>query len=301
MTIRPTQITPLNDLPLLQETGALAAALGLECYAVGGCVRDWYMGRTSADIDFLLSGDTAPVAEGLVNKYGGTLNRFDRFFTTRVFLKGGRRVDLARFRKEIYPAPAALPQVSAAGSVVEDLKRRDFSVNAVAVAILPDSFGTAVDPFNGLADVKNRRVCVLHPDSFNDDPTRLFRAARFAGRFDWQLEEETEELAKKCVKEGVPALLSRERLRNELFKILEEKDPSAAFVVLRGLDACRFFSREFIWPSEAVELEGAMPRLAAIASAMGRCGAPFLESLKLPGKTIASIKRTVSGTYGKNL
>jgi tRNA nucleotidyltransferase (CCA-adding enzyme) len=295
------KITPLNDLPLLQETGALAAALGLECYAVGGCVRDWSMGLPSADIDFLLGGDTAPVAEGLVKKYGGTFNRFDRFFTTRVFLEGGRRVDLARFRKELYPRPAALPEVSAAGTAVEDLKRRDFSVNAVAVAILPDSFGSAVDPFGGLEDVKSRRVCVLHPVSFADDPTRLFRAARFAGRFDWQLEEETEELAKKCVKESVPALLSRERLRNELFKILEEKDPSAAFVILRGLDACRFLSREFIWPPGAAELAGAMPRLAAIAAAMGRDGAPFLESLKLPGKTVASIKRTVSGTYGKNL
>ncbi len=295
------QITPLNDLPLLHETGALSAALGLECYAVGGCVRDWSMGLPSADIDFLLGGDTALVAEGLVKKYGGTYTRFDKFLTTRVFLEGGRRVDLARFRKELYPNPAALPEVSAADSAAEDLKRRDFSVNAVAMAILPGSFGSAVDPFGGLEDVTGRRVRVLHPGSFTDDPTRLFRAARFAGRFDWQLEEETEELAKKCVKAGVPAMLSRERLRNELFKLLEEKNPSKAFVILRGLDACRFFSREFVWPQEAAALAGALPRLAAISSAMGRDGAPFLESLKLPGKTVASIKRTVSGTYGKNL
>ena len=294
-------ITPLNDLPLIKKTGALAAASGLEIYAVGGCVRDWSMGRVSADIDFLLSGDAAPVAEGLVKEYGGVFTRFDKFLTTRVFLEGGRRVDLARFRKETYPKPAALPEVSPAGSIQEDLKRRDFSVNAMAVAVLPDSFGSVTDPFGGLAAVKAGRLRVLHAASFIDDPTRLFRAARFAGRFDWQLEEETGELAGKCVKEAAPALLSRERLRNELFKLLEETDPSAAFTILRNLDAYRFFSKEFVWPAGAAGLSGALPRLSAIAAAMGRAAVPFLESLKLPNKTIAAIKRTVSGTYGKNL
>ena len=294
-------INPLNDLPLIKEMGTLASALGLESYAVGGCVRDWSIGRAGADIDFLLSGDASPVAEGLVKQHGGSFTRFGKFLTIRVFLENGRRVDLAQFRRETYAAPASLPDVSAAGSVQEDLKRRDFSVNAMAVAILPDSFGSVADPFGGLADIKARRIRVLHADSFTDDPTRLFRAARFAGRFDWQLEEETEELADKCVKEAMPALLSRERLRNELFKLLEEKDPTEAFTILRNLDAYRFFSKEFIWPSGAAGLAGAMPRLAAIAAAMGRAGAPFLESLKLPGKTVAAIKRTVSGTYGKNL
>ena len=294
------QITPLNDLPLIRETGALAAARGLECYAVGGCVRDWSMGLPSADMDFLFSGDASPVAEGLVKAHGGSFTRFERFLTIRVFLESGRRVDLARFRKESYPAPAALPEVSEAVTAGEDLGRRDFSANAMAAAVLPDRFGSALDPFGGLKDIRERRLRVLHAESFTDDPTRLFRAARFAGRFGWQMDRETNELARKCVKAGVPSLLSRERLRNELFKILEEKDPGPAFAVLRGLDAFRFFSRDFVWPAGEVPA-GAIPRLAAIAAAMGRSGAPFLESLKLPGKTIASIKRTVSGTYGKNL
>ena len=125
-------ITPLNDLPLIKEMGALASALGLESYAVGGCVRDWSMGRAGADIDFLLSGDASPVAEGLVKQHGGSFTRFGKFLTIRVFLENGRRVDLAQFRRETYAAPAALPDVSAAGSVQEDLKRRDFSVNAMA-------------------------------------------------------------------------------------------------------------------------------------------------------------------------
>ncbi|MFA6433871.1 MAG: hypothetical protein WCW52_04175 [Elusimicrobiales bacterium] len=295
------KIRPLNDLPLIEETGALAAAFGLECYAVGGCVRDWSMGRASADIDFLLSGDTVPVAEGLVEKHGGAFTRFDKFLTTRVFLKNGRRVDLARFRRETYGKPAALPEVSSAGSVEEDLKRRDFSVNALALPVSPDGAGPVVDPFGGLADIKARRIRILHAASFIDDPTRLFRAARFAGRFDWQFEEETEELAGKCVKEALPALLSRERIRNEFFKFLEEKDPTEAFTILRNLDAYRFLSKEFIWPPNAAGLAGTMPRLAAVAASMGRAGAPFLESLKLPGKTIAAIKRTVAGAYGKNL
>jgi tRNA nucleotidyltransferase (CCA-adding enzyme) len=295
------KIVPLNDLPFLKEIGALAAGLGLESYAVGGCVRDWHMGAPSADIDFLLSGNAVPLAEALVKKYGGSYTKFDRFLTVRVFLAGGRRVDLARFRKETYPKPAALPEVSPADSVEEDLKRRDFTMNAMAVAVLPDSFGSVSDPFQGLDAIRSRRVRALYPSCFIDDPTRLFRAARFAGRFDWQLDNETEELAFKSIKDNLPALLSRERLRNELFKLLEEKDPSAAFTILRNMDAYRFISKEFIWPDNAIELAGALPRLSAIAAAMGRAGAPFLESLKLPGKTIASIKRTVSGTYGRNL
>ena len=295
------KIIPLNDLPFLKEIGALAASLGVRIYAVGGCVRDWQMGVRSSDIDFLLDGDAAPLAGALVNKYGGSFTRFDKFLTARAFLADGRRVDLARFRKEIYPGPAALPEVSPAASAAEDLQRRDFSMNAMAVAVLPDSFGLLEDPFGGLSAIKDRRVRVLHPASFTDDPTRIFRAARFAGRFGWELDEDTAALALKCVREDGPALLSRERVRNEFFKLLEERDPAAAFSLLRKMDACRFFSRDFVWPEGAAELSGAMPRLSAVAAAMGRSAEPFLENLRLPNKTVASIKRTVASVYGKHL
>lgn len=291
----------MNDNALIRETGALAAAAGTEIYAVGGCVRDWALGRASADLDFLLGAPGAGLAEALVARYGGTFTRFDKFLTVRVFLQNGRRVDLARFRKETYAEPAALPAVEPAASVAEDLRRRDFSVNAVALAILPDSFGSAVDPFGGLRDAHEGRVRALHHESFRDDPTRIFRAARFAGRFGWEIDKETRTWMKEAVKENIPALLSRERLRNELLKLLEEKDPSPAFTALGRLGALRFFHREFRWPDGVAAVGGAMPRLAAIAAAMGRDGAPFLESLKLPNKTIAGIKSAAASRFKKHI
>jgi len=295
------QIEPLNDLALIKEIGALAAAHKIEIYAVGGCVRDWALGRPAADLDFLLSSAGTPVADALVEKHGGTFTRFDKFLTTRVFLENGRRVDFARFRKELYAGPAVLPAVEPAVSADEDLKRRDFSVNALALAVLPGRFGEVLDPFGGLGDIKRGCIRALHHASFNDDPTRIFRAARFAGRFDWSLEGETWEWIKKCVKENTPALLSRERLRNELLKLLEEKNPNSAFAVLRNLDAIRFFHRAFIWPDAASSVNGPMTRLAAIAAAMGRDGASFLESLKLPNKTIAGIKSAAASRFRKHI
>lgn len=294
-------IEPLNDAALIREIGALAAAGGTEIYAVGGCVRDWALGRPSADLDFLLGASGAPLAEALVAKYGGTFTRFDKFLTVRVFLAGGRRVDLARFRKETYAAPAALPTVEPAASAAEDLRRRDFSVNALAMAVLPDSFGEVTDPFGGLRDAQEGRVRVLHHESFRDDPTRIFRAARFAGRFGWEIEKETRAWIKEAIKENVPALLSRERLRNELLKLLEEKDPTPAFALLARVDALRCFHREFVWPENAAPAVGAMPRLAAIAAAMGRDAVSFLESLKLPNKTIAGIKSDAASRFRKHI
>lgn len=294
-------IEPLNDTGLIREIGSLAASAGTEIYSVGGCVRDWALGRESADLDFLLGAPGAGLAEALVAKYGGTFTKFDKFLTVRVFLKNGRRVDLARFRKETYAEPAALPTVEPAASVAEDLRRRDFSVNALALAVLPDSFGEAVDPFGGLKDAREGRVRALHHESFRDDPTRIFRAARFAGRFSWELDKETKTWMKEAIKDNIPALLSRERLRNELLKLLEEKDPAPAFTTLGRLDALRFFHREFLWPDGASAVGGAMPRLAAIAAAMGRDGASFLEGLKLPNKTVAGIKSAAASRFKKHI
>ncbi|MBI4801824.1 MAG: CCA tRNA nucleotidyltransferase [Elusimicrobia bacterium] len=295
------QLEPLNDLALIRELGAAASDGKAEIYAVGGCVRDWALGRPAADLDFLLSSAPTPVAQALVGKYGGVFTRFDKFLTVRVFLENGRRVDFARFRKESYPGPAVLPVVEPALSVAEDLGRRDFSVNALALAVLPARFGEVIDPFGGLDDIRRGCVRALHHLSFHDDPTRIFRAARFAGRFGWEIDKETRVWIKESVKEDLPALLSRERLRNELLHLLEEKNPDPAFAVLAKLDALRFFHRDFIWPATASPVAGAMPRLAAIAAAMGRDGVSFLESLKLPNKTVAGIKSAAASRFKKHI
>jgi len=283
------QLSPLNDLPLLEKAAALASAHGLELYAVGGCARDWMLGRESADIDFLLSGAPAPVVEGLEKEYGGRHVKFSPFLTVRYFSAEGRRLDFARFRKETYLKPAALPTVGEAASAAEDLKRRDFACNAMAVRLDgPGAFGL-LDPYGGLADIKAGLVRVLHEKSFEDDPTRLFRAARFAGRFGWRLETGTLELASAAVKAGLPGLLSRERLRNEFLKILEEKEPRPALELLRGLGALSFIHPGLDFSGEALKGSGSRVRLAGIARRMGGKGGEFLSGLNLSRRETAEL------------
>lgn len=283
------ELQPLNDLPLLQKAAGLADEAGLELYAVGGCARDWALGRTSADIDFLLSGDAAPVVDGMEKAYGGSRQKFSPFLTVRFFDAAGRRLDFARFRKEIYAKPAALPTVSEAASAQEDLKRRDFACNAMAVRLNGHAPFALLDPYGGMDDIKAGLVRVLHAKSFEDDPTRVYRAARFAGRFGWRLEPGTLELARAAVRGGFPALLSRERLRNELVKILNEADPLPALELLKELGALTAIHPAFAFDATVAAQQGAPARLAAIAALMGPAGEEFAAGLRLSKKETAGL------------
>jgi len=287
-------LKPLNDLPLLADAAALADAAGLELYAVGGCARDWALGRASADIDFLVGGDAAPLIEGLEKKYGGTHQKFKPFLTVRFFSAEGRRLDFARFRKETYLKPAALPTVSEAPSAAEDLKRRDFAANAMAVRLNGPRPFELLDPYKGMEDVKAGLVRVLHEKSFEDDPTRIYRAARFAGRFGWTVEKGTLALALAAVKTGLPGLLSRERLRNELVKLLSEEDPLPALELLKELGALAFIHPAFAFGPSLLAIPPGRGRLAGAAALMGPAGADFLAGLKLSKKESAELAALAS-------
>ena len=224
-----------------------------------------------------------PVAnpqEGVPPRQASVTN-FERFLTTRLFLADGRRLDFAVFRKESYSKPAALPSVSRAASAAEDLKRRDFACNALAVSLLPGPcFGELLDPCGGSDDINKGVLRVLHERSFLDDPTRLYRAARFAGRFSWKLETKTYRLAVEAVKTEIPSLLSRERLRNELLKLLSEKNPLPAFELLKELDALKFLHKKFVFGSEVLAASGPVARFSVIVRLMGGAGGEFMKSLK---------------------
>jgi len=283
------KLSPLNDLPLLEKAAALAAADGFEIYAVGGCARDWVMGRVGADIDFLVSGDAITVVEALAREYGGKYQKFGPFQTVRYFPAAGGRLDFARFRKETYARPAALPATAPAASVQEDLGRRDFACNAMAVRLDGPAAFELVDPYGGLEDIKAGTLRVLHPKSFEDDPTRLYRAARFAGRFSWRLEDKTAALAAAAVAGALPGLLSRERLRNELVKILAENDPLPALTLLRAMGALNFIHPAFAFSGEALAGETSLLRLAGIARLMSTAGREFLAGLKLSRRETAEL------------
>ncbi len=203
------------------------AAAGADAYLVGGAVRDLLLGPTlasaggHADLDVVVEGDIGEVAAAL----GGELREHDRFATATV-RAGELTVDLATARAERYPRPGALPEVRPA-PLVEDLARRDFTVNAIAVPLAgpPDP----IDPHGGVDDLRAGLLRVLHAGSFADDPTRTLRAARYAARFGFELEGETAGL----LREADLGTVSGERALAELRRIAAEPDPGPAFALVR--------------------------------------------------------------------
>ncbi len=208
----------------------LLAAVGVEfepsLWLVGGAVRDLLLGRASLDVDLMLTGSPEPVADAL----GAGLTRHPEYLTATA---GG--YDLAHPRREIYPRPGALPQVEAAETAEEDLVRRDFSVNAVALGLTGSDRGRLVAVDGALADLEARQLRVLHDRSFIDDPTRLLRLARYAARLDFSVEAHTLDLVRAALAGGALATVSGERIGNELRKLASEADPVRAFIALREL------------------------------------------------------------------
>jgi tRNA nucleotidyltransferase (CCA-adding enzyme) len=228
--------------PLIQR----AQKTQLPIYLVGGCVRDLLLGHVSLDIDIVVEELAAPLAKSAAALYKAKLVSHPQFFTHTLQLPDGRHIDIATARKEKYPEQAALPVVETA-SLQEDLYRRDFSINAIAISLNANDFGHIWDPFGGTNDLTQKRIRVLHSESFNDDPTRIFRAARFAGRFGYDLDWRTREWMLQCIASQTPSRLSGARLREELIPLLMEKDPRPAFRLLGEWGALGFLVPNLKW------------------------------------------------------
>lgn len=210
--------------PLLERLSDLPGV-----YVVGGAVRDLLLGGQPVDLDLVVEGDAGDVAKRL----GGTAIVHDRFGTSTVRVDGFT-YDVARARTETYAHPGALPDVSPA-AIEEDLSRRDFTVNAIASAL----DGRVVSFPGALEDLDARQLRVLHDQSFEDDPTRLLRLARYANRLGFTIEPHTLELVDAALREGALATVSGPRVGAELRLLLGEADPVAGLEALRklGLDA----------------------------------------------------------------
>jgi tRNA nucleotidyltransferase (CCA-adding enzyme) len=220
----------LAGLERLRRVLDAVAAVGGDVYLVGGTVRDILLGEPGFDVDLAVESDGVRYAEALARKLGGRVRSHDAFGTAVVEYGDGERVDVVTARRERYEAPAALPVVEP-GSIEDDLARRDFALNAMAVALAGDEAGRLVDPFDGRGDLERRTIRVLHDGSFVDDPTRIFRAVRYESRYGFRLEERTEELAREAIVAGVVERLTPARLRDELVLLLDE--PSAAASIRR--------------------------------------------------------------------
>ncbi|MBI1992180.1 MAG: CCA tRNA nucleotidyltransferase [Candidatus Omnitrophica bacterium] len=219
--------------PLLKAIGRLATQHGAQAYAVGGCVRDWLLGivKATTDVDVTVEGNGIEVARAGADALGGTIEVHQQFGTATVLLhrapgRGRIRVDFASCRRETYARPAAYPRVSA-GTLEEDLFRRDFTINAMALVLAPGRFGALIDPFGGARDLRMRRLHILHDRSFLDDPSRILRGIRFAQRFGFSWERATRRAMQAAVSAGALGWLNAGRLHKELDRILDEPDPRA--------------------------------------------------------------------------
>lgn len=230
---------------LLGEISELARANGYQIYLVGGVVRDLLFERGFADqdLDFLVNRQGQEFAEIVARRIGGSLQKFDRFLTAKISSLSGydsiTEIDIASARQEHYEQPGALPTVSPATDITDDLKRRDFTINSMALELeafldwtssascdLKRLEQCVLDPFGGLTDLANRSIRILHDRSFIDDPTRCFRAYRYEQRIKGTIESHTRSLIANAINGGALKTISLNRQCNELMKILNEDQAS---------------------------------------------------------------------------
>lgn len=261
----------LADLPFLGRIFRVASALSEDyagVYLVGGFVRDLLLGRPNADVDIAVEGRGIEFARRLAREFGGRLRAHEKFQTAVVLLPPEVRrevpswllpahepfhIDVATTRTEFYDYPAALPRVEHA-SIRQDLFRRDFTVNAMAVSLKGEDFGSVYDFFGGLRDLELRIIRVLHNLSFIEDPTRIFRAIRYESRYGFRMDEHTRGLARGCVEMRLVGDLSSARLRDELIAILSERDVGWSLTRLHELGVARQVHPKLATGERTVEL-----------------------------------------------
>jgi tRNA nucleotidyltransferase (CCA-adding enzyme) len=232
------RLTP-RIMDILKELGNAADDLGFNAYAVGGFVRDLWLRRDNFDIDVVIEGDGIAFARHLEKAIGAHVRPHEKFGTAVLVYPDGFKVDIATARTEYYEYPGALPVVE--GSTLKlDLYRRDFTINTLAVKLNPRGFGTLIDFFGAIRDLKERVIRVIQNLSFVEDPTRIFRAVRFEKRFDFSIGKQTEKLIKNAVKLNVFDRLAGARLLSELDLIFDEEDPYAIIERLASFDLLRF-------------------------------------------------------------
>jgi len=257
-----------NILALLRTIGQKAEQKNFAAFVVGGYVRDVILKRKNFDLDIVVEADAVPLAQEFSREFGGSLIVYKQFMTATVVLPDGLltfaqprknipeskgrdtdyhnlvkqksvRVDFVTARKEFYPHPGALPVVRA-GSIHDDLFRRDFTINAMAVSIHPRTFGQLRDDFGGYQDLQDKKIRILHPQSFRDDPTRILRAVRFEQRSHFRIEKHSLSMLKLALKNDAVSLVKPPRYFDEFKKILSEEHPQKFLRRLWKLGALGF-------------------------------------------------------------
>lgn len=207
---------------ILKEIEKVASKRLENCYLVGGIIRDLLLGIKNYDIDIVVEGDAISFGMELAKLLEvEKLIKHETFRTCVLLLKNGLNIDIASSRIEYYEYPTSLPNVEV-GNIKEDLYRRDFTINAMAMKLNFGDFGKLVDYYGGYSDLKEKKIRILHNLSFIEDPTRIIRAIRFAVRYDFEFEEETYNFMKQAINDGFLSNLSWQRFKNELIIMLKE-------------------------------------------------------------------------------
>lgn len=225
------QLREKIDKPVFHLVGEAADALDRECYVVGGYVRDLLLGRPSKDIDFVTVGSGIEVAQGVARKLKGSHLSVFRNFGTAQVKNRSHELEFVGARKESYNRNSRKPIVED-GTLHDDISRRDFTVNAMALCVNEGRFGELVDLYGGMADLQSKLLRTpLDPDvTFSDDPLRMMRAIRFATQLGFDIVPETFEAIRRNASRIT--IISRERVMDELMKIMKAPRPSVGWVLL---------------------------------------------------------------------
>ncbi|HWZ85109.1 MAG TPA: hypothetical protein VN032_02845 [Thermoanaerobaculia bacterium] len=212
---------------------AAAAERSERVFLAGGVVRDLLLGRPIRDVDLVIEGDAQAFARRLAARLGAQVRAHERFATATLLLPGGETLDVAATRRERYERPGALPTVEPGAPIEQDLGRRDFTVNAIALEL--GARARVLDPLGGREDLARGVVRALHDGSFRDDPTRALRAARYANRLGFRVEARTRDWLDAALEGGALDRISADRLRREVGLVLGEPGRSGAVALLQRL------------------------------------------------------------------
>ena len=301
---------PPHSYTLIEAIAREANSLGVPVFLVGGSVRDALLGGAAGDLDIVVEGNAATLASKVAGALGGQVSSLSQFGTAILKLSG-KRLDLAMARREVYVRPGALPKVEAS-TIQEDLGRRDFSINAIALALSGPEAGQILDRHGGRRDLERGLIRVLHPNSFLDDSTRVLRAVRYEQRLRFWLEDKTLSLLREGLEKRIFETVSWTRIRRELQLVFEEQLPQPPLVRLGELGVLRAIYPPLQDGKHVTKLAGSavekepMAQLAALAYPLTELeGKSFAQRLQMPsrwtkvvGDTIALKDETLDGRIG---
>lgn len=226
------KVLPKNVLDILHLAGSIGDSMRTKVFCVGGFVRDILLEVDNYDIDLVIEGNGLAFANKLSDRLKAALVLYKRFGTAAVTTKDSLKIDIATARREYYKSPGTLPEVKFA-SIRDDLKRRDFTINTMAISLNSKTFNRFMDFFHGQLDLKKRLIRVLHDKSFIDDPTRIYRAIRFEQRYNFTISDDTEKLIIAAVGLGMLKKITRQRFNKEIELVRCEKLPSRVFARIK--------------------------------------------------------------------